>query len=158
SSIPTHLDPLDDVPQPNTVRTAKDQDVFKSRLVGESDFRNFGRHIDQLPESRTPLANTSIDSKSTGLAKSVPAKDQLEGDFTIHTQFGFRTDKKGQQAAQTSDIPRLTLPVGASGSQEFETTALAIEGVQTGTYYGSVKWGWTKKAGETEPKPINFTK
>lgn len=25
---------------------------------------------------------------------------------------------------------------------EFETTALAIEGSQQGTYYGSVKWGW----------------
>lgn len=35
---------------------------------------------------------------------------------------------------------------GANASQIFETTALAVTGVQTGAYYGSVKWGWQTDA------------
>lgn len=49
------------------------------------------------------------------------------------------------------DEPRLP-SVFASGSpiretsQVFETTALAVKGVQEGTFYGSVEWGWEKDA------------
>lgn len=32
-------------------------------------------------------------------------------------------------------------------SQLFETTAIAIKGPQAGTYYGSVKWGWSATTG-----------
>jgi hypothetical protein len=35
---------------------------------------------------------------------------------------------------------------GANSSQVFETTALAVEGAQAGTFYGSVRWGWTSDA------------
>jgi hypothetical protein len=156
SSIENHVDPLDDVPQPSTVKTEKAQDVFKSRLVGDTN--DFGRHIDQAPESRTPLANTTAAPGSTELAKSVPEPDFMSRGLKIHTQFGFRTDKKGAQAAETADTPTLTLPASASGSQHFETAALAIDGIQKGTYYGSVMWGWKKDAGETLPDRIEFKK
>jgi hypothetical protein len=156
SSIETNVDPLDDVPQPGTVRTEKAQEVFKNRLVG--GVNDFGRHIDQLPESRTPLTNTTVDPRSTELAKSVPRPDFTYAGLNIHTQFGFRTDKKGTQAAVTADTPNLTLPASARGSQNFETTALAIDGIQKGTYYGSVKWGWRKDAGKTSLNPIKFEK
>jgi Domain of unknown function (DUF4157) len=45
------------------------------------------------------------------------------------------------KVATLIDTPRLT---GAStnSSQIFETTALATKGVQAGTYFGSVRWGW----------------
>ncbi len=33
---------------------------------------------------------------------------------------------------------------GPGSSKEFETTALAVDGEQKGTYYGSIKWGWKK--------------
>jgi hypothetical protein len=156
SNIGTQVDPLDEVPQPDTVKTSKAQEVFKDRLVG--DVSDFGRQIDQLPESRTPLALTTVDPSSTELAKSVPERDFMSAGLKIHTQFGFRTDKRGARAAETADTPRLTLPVSASGSQHFETTALAIDGIQKGTYYGSVKWGWSKEAGKTSPDLINFEK
>jgi hypothetical protein len=52
----------------------------------------------------------------------------------------------------------MTLPASASGSQKFETTALAIDGVQKGIYYGSVRWGWRKDADKTSPDPIKFEK
>jgi hypothetical protein len=38
---------------------------------------------------------------------------------------------------------------GANSSQTFESTALAIEGEQVGTWYGSVRWGWRKDAAGT---------
>jgi hypothetical protein len=139
SNIGTQVDPLDEVPQPNTVKTPKAQEVFKDRLVG--DVNDFGRQIDQLPESRTPLTNATVGAGSTELAESAPIPD-----------------KKGAQAAETADTPRLTLPTSASGSQHFETTALAIDGMQKGTYYGSVKWGWRKDADKTSPDPIKFEK
>ena len=33
-----------------------------------------------------------------------------------------------------------------STSMRFESTALALEGTQAGTYYGSVRWGWERNA------------
>jgi hypothetical protein len=157
SSKEGNIDPLDDVPQPNMVKTAKGQEVFKSRLVSTIG-PDFGRHIDANPSSRTPLTNMNVDSTSTDLAKSVPEADFMSSDVKIHTQFGFRSAKKGRQAAETADTPRATLPDAASGSQNFETTALAIDGAQKGIYYGSVKWGWRKDAGKTSPDPIDFQK
>ena len=156
SSIGTQVDPLDEVPLPNTVKTEKAREVFKDRFVG--DVNDFGRHIDQLPKSRTPLTNATVGAGSTELAESAPTPDFMSEGIKIHTQFGFRTDKKGAQAAETADTPRLTLPPSASGSQHFETTALAIDGTQKGTYYGSVKWGWSKGAGKTSPDPVKFEK
>jgi hypothetical protein len=43
--------------------------------------------------------------------------------------------------AELSDRPQNNFRRNNSG-QIFETTALAIDGVQKGTYYGSVTWGW----------------
>ena len=148
SSIGTQVDPLDEVPLPGTVKTEKAREVFKDRLVG--DVKDFGRHIDQLPESRTPLTNATVGAGSAELANSAPIPDFMSEGLKIHTQFGFRTDKKGARAAETADTPRLTLPPSASGSQHFETTALAID--------GSVKWGWRKDADKTSPDLIKFEK
>ncbi|MGY3051881.1 hypothetical protein ACVWYG_000068 [Pedobacter sp. UYEF25] len=49
------------------------------------------------------------------------------------------------KAATLIDSPRIA---GSSknSSQIFETTALATKGVQVGTYYGSVQWGWRTDA------------
>lgn len=44
-----------------------------------------------------------------------------------------------------------------SVSMNFETTAVAIEGKQAGTYYGSVKWGWEFDA-NGELKALDFAK
>lgn len=41
-------------------------------------------------------------------------------------------------------IDRPTLPGrGKNAAQTFETVALAVEGIQSGTYMGSVSWGWS---------------
>ena len=36
--------------------------------------------------------------------------------------------------------------------QIFEATALAIKGAQSGTYYGSVRWGWRTDAAGPTPR------
>jgi hypothetical protein len=41
---------------------------------------------------------------------------------------------------------------GNNSGREFETAALALDGNQEGTYYGSVKWGWTKDGSGTVSK------
>lgn len=47
--------------------------------------------------------------------------------------------------AVLADTPKLTTSeIGPNSHQIFETTALALEGDQEGTYYGSVTWGWEK--------------
>jgi hypothetical protein len=53
------------------------------------------------------------------------------------------TDKSGPKhaVAKLIDNPLLNNAEKDSG-QIFETTALATKGKQTGTYYGSVRWGW----------------
>ena len=95
-----------------------------------------GANIDQLQQFRNPLY-------ATGAAK---AKDQLGDTPTQEAwgQHGWRyTDKAGEhkQDALLKDKTRIE-PHGPNSSQIFETTAVAIKGVQEGTYYGSVQWGW----------------
>jgi hypothetical protein len=51
---------------------------------------------------------------------------------------------KGPESAELYDTP--TLGAANDSEQIFESTALAIEGIQDGTYYGSVGWGWRRDA------------
>ena len=137
--------------RPYYVQTDKDESVFSNRLLSD-DPETLGTHIDQSTKERTPLysmtgaSDTDIKSKkktASPLAASTPTK---------FSDFGFRTDKKGTKAATMTDQPGLDAEKGASAFGKFETTALAVEGAQRGTYYGTVKWGFTKAAGETEAK------
>jgi hypothetical protein len=73
-------------------------------------------------------------------------------------QHGWRyTDKAGkpqQEDALLKDTPALKASMKQS-SQVFETTALAVKGVQEGTFYGSVQWGWEKDAaGKVNKLPL----
>ncbi len=54
------------------------------------------------------------------------------------------------------DKPQL-LSTRKESNQVFETTALAVKGVQEGTYYGSVQWGWEKDAiGKVKKLPLTL--
>jgi hypothetical protein len=100
-----------------------------------------GAHIDQLAAFPNPLYPTG----------AAGAKDKL-GSTPTHAvwgQHGFRFhDKAGKEHKQDAllkDTP--VLPGhGPNASQVFESTALAVTGVQRGTYYGSVQWGWRSDA------------
>jgi hypothetical protein len=74
-------------------------------------------------------------------------------------QLGWRyNDSSGalkQQDATLIDAPRR--PRAEKNARHiFETTALATKGVQVGTYYGSVRWGWrTDAAGAFTKIPLS---
>jgi hypothetical protein len=40
--------------------------------------------------------------------------------------------------------------------QQFETSAIAIEGNQKGMYYGTVEWGWSKSKADAKPYVTEF--
>ena len=41
-------------------------------------------------------------------------------------------------------------------SQKFESAALAVDGNQNGTFYGSVEWGWSRKATDFTTQLVDF--
>jgi hypothetical protein len=115
----------------------KDRRTAESRMVPGD-----GAHIDQHPRHASPW-----------FAPATP---------------GFRRkDANGKwQATRASmhDDPNLTSgDVGTSAdavhtgvwSQQFETAAVATAGPQKGTYYGSVRWGWSWPE-RRAPEPLKF--
>ena len=103
-----------------------------------------GGHIDQLQQYPNPLY-------ATGPAG---ARDRLQDTPTPHpTDWGFHgwhyVDRAGRPHSHDAvliDKTNLGDPRSANSSQIFETTVMAVTGVQTGAYYGSVRWGWQSDA------------
>lgn len=63
-------------------------------------------------------------------------------------RLGFRKVIRGAfvtRAAELHDTAKMP-GAGPNSEQVFETAALAVSGPQSGTYYGSVEWGWRKDA------------
>lgn len=106
-----------------------------------------GSHIDQLEQYKNPLYATGAASSTDTLA-STPTVNSW-GQHGWHYQDASGNLQK--EDAHLKDGPQLPNR-GSNASQIFESAALAIEGNQEGTYYGSVKWGW-----QTDGKG-NFTK
>jgi hypothetical protein len=141
--------------KPFYVKDAKDEKVFQSRNLTD-DEDTLGTHIDQPTQQRTPLysmtgaSDADIKAQKKGgspLAASVPAK---------YSGYGHHTKGEKPEPAVMVDQPGLEAGPDASAFGKFETTALAVEGAQQGTYYGTVTWGFTKEAGETTAKIVPF--
>ena len=112
-----------------------------------------GTRTDRISTHGNPLYAT----------KKPGAKDTLADtptDKNFWGEHGWRyTDKAGKPQthdALLKDTPQL--PAGLKEtSQVFETTALAVKGVQSGTFYGSVQWGWEKDAaGKVSKLPLKL--
>ena len=103
--------------------------------------KDAGANIDRLEAFGNPLYATDAPS----------AKDKIADTPTAAGwgQHGWRfTDKAGklkEQDALLKDRPLID-PQGPDSSQVFETTAVAVKGVQEGAWYGSVQWGWRSDA------------
>jgi hypothetical protein len=108
-----------------------------------------GIHIDQSPKSRTPLTAMLDPTSGSDLADSGPS---------TFTQSGSQTQDKTMvpQQAWLRDTPGLKVGDQSEALQEFETTALAVAGPQTGAFYGSVRWGWKKEAGKLTATTTGF--
>ncbi|MGC1247194.1 MAG: DUF4157 domain-containing protein [Spirulinaceae cyanobacterium] len=95
-----------------------------------------GTMIDRVKNYNNPIYPVnSLPSKSLDDTSTSPGW----GQHGYHYQ-----DKSGElqhQDAILKDAPKLVRAEKESG-QIFETTALATKGLQSGTYYGSVRWGW----------------
>ncbi|HYH84993.1 MAG TPA: DUF4157 domain-containing protein [Pyrinomonadaceae bacterium] len=149
--IKLHFKPGDKVDASNIamIQTANSKDLGKviainPTVVGRSipaGKTGEGVHIDQYKGVRNPIYD--VDATT---AKDTALTDAAVGAFG---ERGYRyTDAAGvfrEHDAILEDKPRLP-GHGADASQIFETTATAISGVQTGTYYGSVRWGWKSDA------------
>jgi hypothetical protein len=127
---------------PILIGTAAQQAVLKQRAVAAGQTGE-GRRIDRT---------TADDYANPLYAADVPgATDRLRTTPTVadwgHHGWHY-TDAAGKlrkKSALLKDTPTLSSTRTESG-QKFETTALAVQGTQEGTYYGSVSWGWEKNA------------
>ncbi len=118
-------------------------DKYKQKMLVDAE-EGYKAHIDVKEETVDPMyawdpkQRVGVNQKvGTGNAKP------------FYGQWGSR-----QQPATLLDDPQDRGVLGPPTSktnvpnsgQVFETTALALEGEQEGTYYGSVKWGWKTDA------------
>jgi hypothetical protein len=93
-------------------------------------------------------------------ATNVPNTGDKLGDTPMlsHGKWGWNykdaSGKNQHEIAKLEDQP--TQPGrGNNSGQSFETTALAVEGAQAGTYMGSVTWGWSVDgAGKFSQLPV----
>jgi hypothetical protein len=108
-----------------------------------------GYVVDRVSSRNDPIYGTNSLAPGQGLADSDAAGSTHEIGYhytegaTPKTKNAWMHDKP-----QYGDFK--------NSGMTFETTALALEGAQQGTYYGSVKWGWERDNAGTLKK-IDFT-
>jgi hypothetical protein len=114
--------------------------TVESRSIGAGKAGE-GAHIDQLARFGNPLYATGAVGAKDTLADTPTSPDWGQHGW----RFTGADGKLTQQDALLKDKPRLA-GRGSDASQVFEATALALEGAQEGTFYGSVQWGWRADA------------
>jgi hypothetical protein len=138
----------------------------KKQAVASGTGKDF--YVDQYSGTRNPLYVTSdapaSDVNKMGAWKEGPKVTPMsKEDQKKHAEGGIKGlkyDGLGQhgyrkklgekwvvQPAELDDWPTRPGSIGKKNSgQYFETTALAVEGAQANSYYGSVQWGWERDA------------
>ncbi len=105
-----------------------------------------GHRIDRGPGETVPVYGAEIPSVAKTKNWSAIKIGQPE------TQLGYRYKPPGPKSEYTTKAAKLLDTPNRRNAEtnsrmEFETTALAVEGAQAGTYYGSVRWGWRTDGG-----------
>ena len=111
-----------------------------SSRTTQDDYR-----IDTWPHTQSPVYATQ-DPPGNNAPTLADGVDPSGDNNYTQMDYGARYYSSGnltQEPAVLWDKPRIPNG-GANSNQIFETTALAVEGNQAGTYYGSVRWGWKK--------------
>jgi Domain of unknown function (DUF4157) len=148
------LDAADETKKKQTVTSGAGKDFYVDRL---SSSRNplYGASVGAEAD-KDKLAGWNIGPKVTPMAeadKKAYADAGMKGvkySAASKGQSGYRK-KSGadwiSQPAELDDWPVRPDSVGKKNSgQYFETTALAVDGAQKDSYYGSVQWGWERDA------------
>jgi hypothetical protein len=131
-----------------TVKTIKNGQVYylgsetiEARSI--QDENGLGTSIDQRSDNNNPVYATSgSDATTLGATETDP---QFGENGYRYVEVSDEGDiRERVKKAWLRDTPHLRgLEVGEkASSQVFEVTALALEGSQKGSYYGSVSWGW----------------
>ncbi len=134
------------VPASTFYTTAAEKTAFENFRIPANEAAA-GTMVDRLVSYGNPLYAT--EKPAAGDPLSAAPTNAFWGQHGWHY-----TDKAGklqEQDAHLKDTPTLA-PAMKESSQVFESTALAIKGVQEGTFYGSVQWGWQKDAAGTVNK------
>lgn len=140
SFVQTATSTKDGVPH-NKYEKEKEKKVAESRMI-PAGAPGAGAHIDQFPDSATPLY------------PGTPGWRYRDAKGVVQTQAATMKDSPDLNTGY-NDIAVSDVQTG-EWSQRFETTALATAGKQRGAYYGSVQWGWTKSPSDTEHRPLDF--
>jgi hypothetical protein len=107
-----------------------------------------GYRTDRITSRNNPIYGAASLGAGKGLADTAASNapsGQTPSTSNATYELGYRYTDAGalkSKNAWLADSPTSEAP--ANSSMTFETTALAIEGAQEGTYYGSVKWGWER--------------
>jgi Domain of unknown function (DUF4157) len=113
-------------------------------MIDRADARNNPIYGARSMSATETLRDTPQDNNSSSSATSVGNPNLAGSGANATYQLGYR--KQNGKTWDTKDAKLFDGPtlsnVAKNSSQTFETTALAIEGNQEGTYYGSVRWGW----------------
>jgi len=149
--------------------TEKEKKIVAGRTISPGKAGE-GTHIDENPKIRTPLYGMS-GASGNDLANPAPEQfnDTLQGKRVPETEVGwhFRDSSKAPQNhdAMMHDQPYLSSEdmdlnaedvMDSEWHQHMESAAIAIEGNQAGTFYGTVEWGWTKRVGDPSPHVLPF--
>lgn len=119
-------------------QAGSDQDKFRQQQ--EIQIQN-GPHEGSMIDRGGHAHNNPIygsEINPTGDIKQTTFHQDEQG----HSQLGRCVPGEDPVKAMLSDTPHRQAPLLPNSRQEFESTALALDGVQAGTYYGSVQWGW----------------
>lgn len=131
------------------VRLKKDGSPTYHDPTQEDKMSEDGYRIDRLSTKNNPVYG----------APSLGDDKKLEDNSGSNSKFKLGHRYKKDNATHKKDAFMHDKPGGLSknSSMEFETTALAIDGEQKNTYYGSFSWGWSKD-GEGKVTKMPFTK
>jgi hypothetical protein len=118
-----------------------------------------GHRIDRVTSKNNPIYGAESLGSGKGLkdteSTNAPSGETPSKDNATY-ELGYRYNDSGalkKKNAWMYDAP--TRAASNNSSMIFETTALAIDGAQTGEYYGSVKWGW-ERGSDGVLKKIDF--
>jgi hypothetical protein len=128
--------------------------MVKSGKQGE------GYYTDQLSDVNNPIYSQDANLGATDKLKDTPQSANKSADPTV---LGTNTNYQLGQCSKVNpgDADKKVTPAGLwdkprgggkkGESKMFETTAFAIEGVDTDKYYGSVKWGFKMEGTDAAP-------